>query len=47
MRRASRLSGVMVSVLAIGPQVRGFKLIQGHDFQRPSKSTAHLPSVGK
>jgi hypothetical protein len=41
------LGGVMVSVLAIGPKVRGFKLGQGYGFLRAIKSAEHVPSEGK
>jgi hypothetical protein len=36
-RYHSRLGGVMVSVLAIGPKVRGFKPRQGEEFLRHSR----------
>jgi hypothetical protein len=45
--RNSRLGGVKVSVLAIGPNVRGFKAGRGHGFLRAIK-ICDIPSfVGK
>jgi hypothetical protein len=41
------LSGLVVSVLATGPKVRGVKPGQGRWILREIKSTAHLPSEGK
>jgi hypothetical protein len=41
------LSGVVVSVLATGPKVRGFKLGRGRLILRVIKSVARLPSEGK
>jgi hypothetical protein len=41
------LCGVMVSVLAIGPKVRGFKPGRGDGFLRAIKIRTRLPSEGK
>jgi hypothetical protein len=37
----------MVSVLVIGPNVRGFKHGRGNVFLRPTKFAARIPSEGK
>jgi hypothetical protein len=42
-----RHSGVMVSVLAIGLKVRGFKFDRGDRLLRAIKSVVRLPSEGK
>jgi hypothetical protein len=41
------LGGVVVSVLATGPKVRGFKPGRGRWILRVIKSVARLPSEGK
>jgi hypothetical protein len=41
------LGGLVVSVLATGPKVRGFKLGRGQWILRVIKSAARLPSEGK
>jgi hypothetical protein len=41
------LGGVVVSVLATGPKVRGFKPGRGRWFLMVIKSVARLPSEGK
>jgi hypothetical protein len=41
------LGGLVVSVLATGPNVRGFKLGRGRWILRAIKSVARLPSEGK
>jgi hypothetical protein len=41
------LGGVVVSVLATGPKVRGFKPGRGRWILRVIKSVAHLPSEEK
>jgi hypothetical protein len=41
------LGGLVVSVLATGPKVRGFKPGRGQWILRVMKSVAHLPSKGK
>jgi hypothetical protein len=41
------LGGVMVSVLATGPKVHGFKPGRGRWTSRMIKSVARLPSEGK
>jgi hypothetical protein len=41
------LGGVVVSVLATGPKVRGFKPGRGRWILRVIKSAARLPSEGK
>jgi hypothetical protein len=41
------LGGLVVSVLAIGPKVRGFKPGRGRWILRVIKSVARLPSEGK
>jgi hypothetical protein len=41
------LGGVVVSVLATGPKVRGFKSGRGRWILRVIKSLARLPSEGK
>jgi hypothetical protein len=41
------LSGLVVSVPATGPKVRGFKPGRGRWILRVIKSVAHLPSEGK
>jgi hypothetical protein len=41
------LGGVVVSVLATGPKVRGFKPGQGRWILRVIKSTARITSEGK
>jgi hypothetical protein len=43
----SRLSGVMVSVLVIGPKVHRFIPGRGNWILRAIKSAARLPSEGK
>jgi hypothetical protein len=42
-REDCRLGGVVVSVLATGPNGRGFGPGQGDGFLRAIKSAAHLP----
>jgi hypothetical protein len=44
---AVALGGLVVSVLATGPKVRGFKPGQGRWILRVIKSVARLPSDGK
>jgi hypothetical protein len=44
---AVALGGVVVSVLATGPKVRGFKPGRGRWILRVIKSVARLPSKGK
>jgi hypothetical protein len=41
------LGGLLVSVLATGPKVRGFKPGRGRWILRVIKSVARLPSEGK
>jgi hypothetical protein len=41
------LGGLVVSVLATGPNVRGFKPGRGRWISRVIKSAARLPSEGK
>jgi hypothetical protein len=41
------LGGIVVSVLATGPKVRGFKPGRGRWILRVMKSVARLPSEGK
>jgi hypothetical protein len=43
----SMLCGLVVSVLATGPKVRGFKPGRGPWISRVIKSVARLPSEGK
>jgi hypothetical protein len=45
--RVVALGGVVVSVLATGPKVRGFKPGRGRWILRVIKSVARLPSEGK
>jgi hypothetical protein len=44
---AVALCGLVVSVLATGPKVRGFKPGQGRWILRVIKTAARLPSEGK
>jgi hypothetical protein len=46
-RRSIALGGLVVSVLDIGPKVRGFKPGRGRWILRVIKSAARLPSEGK
>jgi hypothetical protein len=46
-RLAVALGGLVVSVLATGPKVRGFKPGRGRWILRVIKSIARLPSEGK
>jgi hypothetical protein len=46
-RKWVALGGLVVSVLAIGPKVRGFKLGRERWILRVMKSVAPLPSEGK
>jgi len=45
--KGSGFSGLEVSVLAFGTQVRAFKTGQSRRIFRAKKSSAHLPSEGK
>jgi hypothetical protein len=47
MMKVVALRGLVVSVLATGPKVRGFKPGRGRWILRVIKSVARLPSEGK